>query len=522
VEQGRLRIGRARTPRTGGKGRPDARRARTGPSPRLGKRGARADIPGMPPPSSASTPAVHAGSRVADVVICGAGIAGIAAAHALAVGHGIRRVVLVDEGAPLSLTSDKSTEAYRNWWPAGDDAMLRYMNRSIDLFEAMAERSGNRILLNRRGYLYATADPAVAEAMVDEGALAEAQGAGPLRVRRSVAAASDYQPSTHTGWQGHPDGADLFLDPDAIRRHFPFLADDIVGVLHTRRCGWFSGQQVGMLLLEEAKAAGATLVAGRVAAVHTTGGAVRGVRVETPGAGTIDIATPAFVNAAGPHARAVGRLAGVELPLVSELHRKVAFEDVATVVPRDTGLVILRDHQQLPWTDEERAELAADDETRWLTEPMPSNVHCRPEGYHGSRTVLMLWECHGPQLFDPPAFPIPDDPVYAEVVFRGMARLVPGLARYLDALPHSCVDGGYYTKTVENRPLIGPMPVGGAYICAAFSGFGLMAAPAGAELLAAHVAGASLPSYAPAFLLARYDDPAYRQRLADWGSTGQL
>jgi sarcosine oxidase subunit beta len=49
-----------------------------------------------------------------------------------------------------------------------------------------------------------------------------------------------------------------------------------------------------------------------------------------------------------------------------------------------------------------------------------------------------------------------------------------------------------------------------------------MAACAGGELLAAHMTGAALPAYAPAFLLSRYDDPAYQQQLAVWGSTGQL
>ena len=73
------------------------------------------------------------------IVICGAGIAGIALAYELAVRRGRRGVVLVDERPPLSLTSDKSTEAYRNWWPGPDDAMVRYMNRSIDLIEAVAQ-----------------------------------------------------------------------------------------------------------------------------------------------------------------------------------------------------------------------------------------------------------------------------------------------------------------------------------------------------------------------------------------------
>src|SRR5207249_3927232 len=59
---------------------------------------------------------------------------------------------------PLSLTSDKSTECYRNWWPGPGDAMVAVMNRSIDLLEDLARESGNVFRMNRRGYLFATAD----------------------------------------------------------------------------------------------------------------------------------------------------------------------------------------------------------------------------------------------------------------------------------------------------------------------------------------------------------------------------
>ena len=80
-----------------------------------------------------------------DVVICGAGIAGIATAYHLVVKHGLNDVVLVDERPPLSLTSDKSTECYRNWWPGPGDAMVSLMNRSIDIIEELArERSFQR------------------------------------------------------------------------------------------------------------------------------------------------------------------------------------------------------------------------------------------------------------------------------------------------------------------------------------------------------------------------------------------
>ena len=260
----------------------------------------------------------------ADVVVCGAGIAGIAVAHALATRHGVSRVLLVDDHAPLTLTSDKSTEAYRNWWPGPDDAMVRLVNRSIDLLEGWAETSDNRFLLNRRGYVYATAREERAARFLDEAAVATAQGAGPLRTYRSVAEAAAYRPSTHSGWQDHPDGADLFLDRDAIRAHFPWLAPDICAVLHARRCGWFSGQQLGMLLFEQARAAGASLLAGRVQQVQCEGGRVTGVRVATSDGRDVQVHTPVFVNAAGPYAKQVGALLGVSLPLFSEAHYKIA------------------------------------------------------------------------------------------------------------------------------------------------------------------------------------------------------
>ena len=62
----------------------------------------------------------------------------------------------------------------------------------------------------------------------------------------------------------------------------------------------------------------------------------------------------------------------------------------------------------------------------------------------------------------------------------------------------------------------------GAYIIAALSGFGIMASPGAGDLLAAHLTGEPLPPYAPAFLLERYRDPAYRELLENWPTTGQL
>src|SRR3954447_3923118 len=111
------------------------------------------------------------------VVICGAGIAGVAAAYYLAE-LGVENVTLVEPGNPLSLTSDKSTEAYRNWWPGPDWAMTAFMNRSIDLIEEIARATSNRINLNRRGYVFATADASKIAFLESMAKMAEARGGG--------------------------------------------------------------------------------------------------------------------------------------------------------------------------------------------------------------------------------------------------------------------------------------------------------------------------------------------------------
>ncbi len=455
----------------------------------------------------------------AEVVICGAGIAGISAAYHLAVRHGVRDIVLVEQGAPLSLTSDKSTECYRNWWPGPGDAMVSLMNRSIDLMEDLARESGNTFQLNRRGYLYVTADPARIPVMQQTAAESSALGAGPVRIHDGRVGGPEYCPAPAHGFEGQPYGADLILDPALIRAHFPYLSRHAVAALHTRRCGWFSAQQMGIYLLERARAAGVRLIAGQVTGVDVRGGRVQAVRVDGE-AGSDVIATPRFVDAAGPLANHVAALLGVELPIFHELHVKVAFKDTLRSVPRHAPLLVWADPQVLPWSGEERELLAESEETRPLLGELPSGVHTRPEGGLDSPWVLLLWAYHTPPV--PTTLPPAYDPFYPEVALRGLVAMLPAARGYLDTMPQPIVDGGYYTKTRENRPLIGPLPVDGAYLIGALSGFGLMAGCAAGELLAVHVAGGPLPLYAPAFAPDRYTDPAYCSLLERWEGTGQL
>ena len=52
-----------------------------------------------------------------DVAIIGAGNSSISVAYHLVTRHGAKRVVLLDLGDPMGLTSAQSGENHRNWWP---------------------------------------------------------------------------------------------------------------------------------------------------------------------------------------------------------------------------------------------------------------------------------------------------------------------------------------------------------------------------------------------------------------------
>jgi glycine/D-amino acid oxidase-like deaminating enzyme len=457
--------------------------------------------------------------ETADAVICGAGIAGIAAAYHLTITYGLDNVVMVDPRAPLSLTSDKSTECYRNWWPGPGDSMVSLMNRSIDIMEQLAHETGNVFQLNRRGYLFATSDPA---RIADFKAVAEeaAQlGAGPARYHTGQPGEPVYVPAPTHGFESQSTGADIILDPNIIQQHFPYLPANTVAVVHARRAGWFSAQQFGMTMLERARQQGARLLDAQVDGVQINGDRVEAVRLSSS-SGPTTISTPNFVVAAGPFLKEVGQMVGVDLPVFSECHVKVAFKDYLGAVPREAPLVIWTDPQHLPWSSEERAALAQSEETQYMLDEFPAGIHARPEGGIDSDIVLILWTYDT----DPvePVFPLTHDPYYPEIVLRGLSTVFSGLRAYFDRMPKPVVDGGYYTKTRENRPLTGPLPVEGAYVLGALSGFGLMAAPALGELLAAHITKSDLPHHAPAFALERYQDPGYQSLLEDWSGAGQL
>jgi glycine/D-amino acid oxidase-like deaminating enzyme len=451
-----------------------------------------------------------------DTAIIGAGNIGIAVAYYLVVRHGVKDIVLIEAGDPMALTSAQSGENYRNWWP--HPVMTEFTDASIDLMQDIARATGNRIHMTRRGYALATrrADPSP---LIDDLHRGYGAGAGSrIRVHGPRAPSAAYRPAVSADWQAAPDGVDVLLDPALIRASFPTFAPDIAAVLHIRRAGDLSGQQLGQFMLETIRAAGGRLVRARVAAID--GRAPFLLQLETPDGGAT-LRAARLVNAAGPFAGAVAAMLGERITVECLFQQKLAFEDRHAAIPRGMPFAIDLDGQEIPWTEDERAILAAEPDTAALLAPMPGGIHCRPDGGDLGTWIKLGWAIN--RAPGDPAGAPPLDPHFPDIVLRAASRLHPALGAYLGRLPRNARHyGGYYTMTPENWPLIGPMRTPGAFMAAALSGFGTMAACASGALCAAWVAGARLPGYAPALSMARYHDQPLMAELAALDSKGVL
>lgn len=442
-----------------------------------------------------------------DAAVIGAGNIGLAVAYYLVTRHRVRDVAIVDDLNPLSLTSAQSGENYRNWWP--NPIMAEFTDHSIDLLEEIAGQSGDRIRMTRRGYALVTRrsrpDDLINELYVGYGSDAERI----IRIHDG-GAASPYLAPEVDNWRTSPAGVDVLLDKALIQRSFPGYADDVAAILHIRRAGSISGQQLGQYMLEAIRAAGGRLLRGKVVGI-ARGSAFR-LDLETP-EGRRAISAERVVNAAGPYFADIGRMLGEELPVACVFQQKIAFEDREAAISRTMPFTIDLDGQEIPWTDEEREILGEDPSTARFLKAMPGGIHCRPDGAEDGQWIKLGW-AYNHRTSDPHAED-PIDPQFPDIVLRGASRLHPRLKSYIGRLPRNAHHyGGYYTLTQENWPLVGPMATPGAFMAGALSGFGTMAACATGELCAAWVTGNAVPDYAQTLTLARYDDPALMARIA--------
>jgi 4-methylaminobutanoate oxidase (formaldehyde-forming) len=143
-------------------------------------------------------------------------------------------------------------------------------------------------------------------------------------------------------------GLDMqLLSPKEALELWPLMqVDDVIGAAFLPTDGQASPSDITMSLAKGARQAGVTLREGvSVTGIETEGGEVRAVVTDKG-----RITCEKVVICAGQWARQVGRLAGVNIPLVSMQHQYLITEKIEGVTP---GLPTLRDPDRLTYWKEE-------------------------------------------------------------------------------------------------------------------------------------------------------------------------
>jgi sarcosine oxidase subunit beta len=158
------------------------------------------------------------------------------------------------------------------------------------------------------------------------------------------------------------------------------------------------------------------------------------------------ISTRVVVNAAGPWAAEVARMAGAELP-VEPLRRQLVPTEPFDQLPKRFPMVI----------------------------DMSTGFHFRREG----KGILLAW--NDPE--ETPGFKTEFDPTFVEKILTRAASRVPCLAE-AEVNPRRAW-AGLYEMTPDHHAIIGPSPnVEGLYFVNGFSGHGVMHSPASGRIAA--------------------------------------
>ena len=235
------------------------------------------------------------------------------------------------------------------------------------------------------------------------------------------------------------------LTGDEARKRFSYLAPQARSARFRQQDGWLNPRRLALGL---AQASGAEFRLGRpVTGFEFAGDRPIGVRTSTE---TIHAST--VVLAAGPLSGSVGRLAGLELPLVTVRRHKL-------VVPR----------------------LPAVPAGAPMTIEFETGAHWRPalSGAFGLWTAPAAAE-----------EPLEDPPPSSDFAFglldprsdHALARIAPF---WKDAWASPSLDwflqAGYYDYTPDHRPLLGPSVAPGLALNTGYSGHGIMGSIGGSR-----------------------------------------
>jgi sarcosine oxidase subunit beta len=352
-------------------------------------------------------------AETADVVIIGGGIVGSSVAWHLTQA-GCRNVLVLEREGQQGLGSTgKSMGGVRAQFSTAVN--IRMSLYSIPIFAAFDEITGHPSGYKSHGYLFVATAAAHLEYL-----------------RRN------YERQAALGLRGVE-----LLGPEEVSRRVPQLrCNDILGGSFCATDGFVDPYSVMKGFMAAACEHGATLRRGvEVAGIDVDARGVAGVRTNRG-----SIASRTVVNAAGPWAAQVARMAGIDLP-VSPLRRMLVPTEPFPGLPERLPMVI----------------------------DMATGFHFRPEGLG----LLMAW--NDPE--ETPGFKTAFDPAFIEKILTRAVSRVPCFED-LQVNPRRAW-AGLYEVTPDHHAIIGPAPgVPGLFFVNGFSGHGVMHSPASGRLAA--------------------------------------
>jgi sarcosine oxidase subunit beta len=258
-------------------------------------------------------------SRTASVVVVGGGVVGCSIAYHLA-RRGQRDVLVLEREAVGAGTTSKAAGGIRSQFPT--ETEIRFSLEAIGVFERFREEFGADIGYRRIGYLFLISDPEDLAGYRERMALQRRLG---IDVRE--------------------------ITPAEAQAIVPALrVDDLIAAVWGPTDGMAGPAEVTNAFARRARELGARIVEGvDVTAIDVERGRVRGVTT-SQGA----ITAPIVINAAGPAAALIGRLAGVTVP-VHPRRRHIFFTEPFPEIPgpvplttdRASGFYFRKEMEQL-------------------------------------------------------------------------------------------------------------------------------------------------------------------------------
>jgi len=365
----------------------------------------------------------------AKIVIVGGGIVGCSVAYHLGK-MGITDVLLLERGR---LTSGST------WHAAGLVGQLRtsanitqLLGYSVSLYDRLEKETGLATGWKRNGGLRLACNP---ERWTE--------------VKRQATTATSFGLEMH------------LLGPKEAQALWPLMqVDDVVGAAFLPTDGQASPSDITMSLAKGARASGVTIVEGvRVTGIDVEGGRLRAVNTDQ-----IRIACDKLVTCAGQWSRDIGRLAGVNIPLVPVQHQYLITESIAGVMP---NLPTLRDPDRLTYWKEEVGGLVMGG---YEPNPIPWAVDGLPD-----RFEFQLLEDDLEHF----------EPLLELAIGRVPAMQTAGIKQFINGPESFTPDGNF---------ILGETPeVRGIYVGAGFNAFGIASAGGAGMALAEWVAKGEPP-----------------------------